>query len=100
MAACQPGRAAGTTGTGSAAHRGAHAGDVRARPVSRRSCAAAGGPVGGCAHSRESSKEILAAVGTPVVDVPVIMQPAFLQSVLVPEVQLLDRMLDIQVMLQ
>ena len=35
----------GATGTGSAAHRGAHAGDVRARPVSR-SCAADGGPVG------------------------------------------------------
>ena len=44
--------------------------------------------------------EILPAVGTPVVDVPVIMQLAFLQSVLVPQVQFLDRMLDIPVMLQ
>ena len=52
VAACQPGRAAGATGTGSAAHRGNHAGDVRARPVSRRSCAADGGPVGGCAQDR------------------------------------------------
>ena len=40
------------TGAGSAAHRGAHAGDVRARPVSRRSCAADGGPVGGCGQDR------------------------------------------------
>ena len=37
---------------------------------------------------------------TPVVDVLVLMQPAFLQSVLVPQVQFLDRILDIPAMLQ
>ena len=41
--------------------------------------------------------QILGSVETPVVDVPVLMQPAFLQSVLVPQVQFFDRMVDIPV---
>ena len=56
-------------------------------------------PSGGV-HPGQGGIEKLAAVETLVVDVPVIMQPAFLQSVLVPQVQFLDRMLDIPVMLQ
>ena len=45
------GKAAGATRTDSAAHRGAHTGDVCACSVSRRSCGADGGPAGGSAQA-------------------------------------------------